>query len=355
MKNQAIQYLALDVHQATVVGTVRDGNGAIRMRATVATRPKEILGLIRAAGVRVHVIFEEGAQAQWLHDLLEPEVERVVVFNPRGRQVLGNKSDRIDADKLSELLRLGSVKSTYHGSRSVLTLKELVRNYNNLVGDMTRVMLRLKALFRARAIPTPGSSVYRASERERWLAQLKQRGARLRAESLYAELDLLSELRPMAKAAMITEARRHSAWKVLRPIPFFGPIRVAQMIAIIGTPFRFRSKRALWPYAGLAVVTHSSADQEFVNGTLRRRRRAPLTRGLNRNHNPELKAIFKGAANAAALKPGPLKDYYEACVARGVREELAKVTLARKLASIVLRLWKKGERWDPNKLTMQAT
>jgi hypothetical protein len=102
------------------------------------------------------------------------------------------------------------------------------------------------------------------------------------------------------------------------------------------------------------VVTHSSADQEFINGQLRRRRRAPMTRGLNRNHNPRLKAIFKGAANAAAVKPGPLKDFYDACVARGVREELAKVTLARKLASVVLRLWKKGERWDSTKLTMQA-
>ncbi len=355
MKNQAIQYLALDVHQATVVGTVRGGNGAIQMRATVPTRSKEILALVRAAGARVHVIFEEGAQAQWLHDLLEQQVERVVVFNPRGREVLGNKSDRIDADKLSELLRVGSVKSTYHGSRSMLTLKELVRNYDNLVEDSTRVMLRIKALFRARAIATPGNSVYRHSERQRWLALLEQRGARLRAESLYAELDVLSELRPKAKAAMIAEARRHAAWKILRRIPFFGPIRVPQMMAIMVTPFRFRTKRALWPYAGLAVVTHSSGEQEFVDGKLRRRRRGPLTRGLNRNHNPQLKAIFKGAANAAAIKPGPLKDYYDACVARGVRQELAKVTLARKLASIVLRLWKKGERWDPNKLTVQAT
>ncbi len=353
-KLQAIQYLALDVHQATIVATLRDATGSIRMRATVPTRPREILDLLRAAGARVHVIFEEGAQAQWMHDLLEPHVERVVVFNPRGREVRGNKSDRIDADRLSELLRTGSPKTSYHGSRSMLTLKELVQNYNNIVEDSTRVMLRIKALFRARAIPTPGTSVYRASRRQEWLALLDQPGVRLRAQSLYAELDVLQQLRPKAKAAMIAEARRQPAWKILREIPFFGPIRIPQMLAIMVTPYRFRTKRALWPYAGLAVVTHSSADQEFVNGQLRRRRRAPMTRGLNGNHNPRLKAIFKGAANAAAVKSGPLKDFYDACVARGVREELAKVTLARKLASVVLRLWKKGERWDPSKLTMQA-
>jgi len=68
-----------------------------------------------------------------------------------------------------------------------------------------------------------------------------------------------------------------------------------------------------------------------------------------------LKSIFKGAATAAAAKAGPLPDLYQACVARGTKPELAKITLARKIASIALRLWKKGELWDPDKLTMQTT
>jgi len=355
MKNQAIQYLALDVHQATVVATVRDEHGAIRMRATVPTEAKAILGLVRGLGPRVHIAFEEGTQAQWLHDLLQPHAERVVVCNVRGRSETSNKSDRIDADELSEMLRVGSIKSVYHGASGILTLKELVRCYTNLVDDSTRVMLRIKALFRARAIPTPGTSVYRARERAKWLARIESRGGRMRAESLLRQLDTLLELRPKAKAAMIAEASRQPGWKVLRSMPFFGPVRVALLLAIMATPFRFRTKRQLWPYVGLAVVTRSSADQEFVNGKLRRRRRAPLTRGLNRNHNPVLKNVFKGAANAAAAKPGPLKDVYDACVGRGVRKELAKVTLARKIASIALRLWKKGELWDPDKLTMQTT
>jgi hypothetical protein len=60
MKDQAIQYLALDVHQATTVATVRNGDGSIRMRATVPTEASAILGLVRGLGRRVHVAFEEG-------------------------------------------------------------------------------------------------------------------------------------------------------------------------------------------------------------------------------------------------------------------------------------------------------
>jgi transposase len=354
MKQQAIQYLAFDVHRATVVASLRDASGRVVMRATVATEGKQILALVQSAGPRVHVAFEEGTQAQWLHDLLIDHAERVVVCNVRGDSEGENKSDRIDADELSERLRVGRLKSVYHGTPEVLTLKELVRSYSGLVSDTTRVMLRIKAIFRARAIPTPGVSVYRASKRKQWLAKLEG-GARVRAAALLTQLDLLLELRPKAKAAMIAAARRLPGWKILRSIPFLGPVRVAQILAIMRTPHRFRTKRNLWPYAGLAVVTRSSADQEFKDGKLRRRKRAPLTRGLNRNHNPILKSVFKGAATSAIAKPGPLRELYEAMLARGMKEDLAKVTLARKIAAVVLRLWKRGELWDPKKLTMQVT
>lgn len=109
----------------------------------------------------------------------------------------GNKSDGREAEELSERLRIGSLRPVYHGLATVLTLKELVRNYNNLVEDSTRVMQRIKALFRARAIPTPGVSVYRLSRRKQWLGKL-QGGTRVRAASLLAELALRSSgVRPV--------------------------------------------------------------------------------------------------------------------------------------------------------------
>jgi len=171
---------------------------------------------------------------------------------------------------------------------------------------------------------------------------------------LCAELYVLRGLRPKAKAAMVAEARRDAAWPVLLAIPFLGPVRVAQLLATMQTPWRFRTKRNLWAYCGLAVVTRSSDDYALVAGQPVRRRRPPLTRGLNRNHNRVLKDVFKGAATAATARPGPLQDFYHGLIARGMREELARVTLTRKLAALTLRLWKRGERYDPTKLTMQA-
>ena len=86
MKQQAIQYLAFDVHQATTVASVRNEQGKILMHATVPTEAKAILALVRSAGPRVHVAFEEGTQAQWLHDLLVDHAERVIVCSSCGRR-----------------------------------------------------------------------------------------------------------------------------------------------------------------------------------------------------------------------------------------------------------------------------
>ena len=67
-----------------------------------------------------------------------------------------NANDRIDADEMSKRQRDGSLKTVFHGGPEMLTPKELVSCYSNLIQDATRVMLRIKALFRARATPTPG-------------------------------------------------------------------------------------------------------------------------------------------------------------------------------------------------------
>jgi transposase len=351
---RTIKYVGLDVHQATTVATVCEESGRVIAKTILPTAAAPLVEYFRGMRGTILVAFEEGTQAQWLHDVLVPVVSRVVVCDRRGEPKRGNKDDQRDATHLADLLRQGGLRAVYHGSRERSTLKELARAYQNVVQDTTRVMGRLKALFRARGIRTPGRTVYQSAQRASWLAQLPDVGARFRAEILYGELDVLRTLHPKVKHALLTEARRDPAWPVLVGIPFLGPIRVALLLAIVQTPWRFRTKRNLWAYAGLAVVTRTSAEYELADGRPVRRRRAPMTRGLNRNHSPVLKNVLKGAATAAATRPGPFQDLYQRMLKQGMREELARVTLTRKLAAVLLRLWKTGAAFDATQLTIQA-
>jgi transposase len=235
----------------------------------------------------------------------------------------------------------------------VRTLRELSRSYLTINKDLTRVMNRLKALYRSWAIPCAGDKVYSPRHRNTWLEQLSEPGVRRRAEQLYQQLDALVPIRRQARRELLTESQKHPAHPLLRQIPRLGPIRAALLIALLQTPHRFRTKRQLWAYCGLALQTHSSGEYRFREGQLQSKR-PPALRGLNVNHNHDLKNLFKSAATHVSTSTDPLGDFYRGLLAKGMKPAMARLTLARKMAAIVLTIWKKGARFDPGQLKRQA-
>jgi len=351
-----LKYIGLDVHQASISVAILDENGKLVMQSVIATRAAALLELLDGVRGTVQVTFEEGTYSAWLYDLLVRRVSKVVVCNPRKNALLkkGNKSDRIDAWKLAELLRGGMLSPVYHGENSTRTLQELTRSYMTLTQDTTRVMSRIKAIYRSQAIVYGGKKLYTGRHRGEWLSQLKQPGLLCRAERLYEELDLLQQLRRKAKQGLLVESQKHPVCARLRSIPYLGPIRAAVLAARVQTPHRFRSKRQFWAYCGLGLETRSSADYLQVEGQIKRSRKKVLIRGLNLDHNHDLKNIFKGVAMSASIFSGPLQGFYQERVAAGIKPEMAQLTLARKIAAIALTIWKKGESFDPAKLKAQA-
>jgi hypothetical protein len=109
-----------------------------------------------------------------------------------------------------------------------------------------------------------------------------------------------------------------------------------------------------WAYSGFAVETHDSGEYRCVRGKLQRNRERITVRGLNDNHNKDLKNLFKSAAISASTRPGPLQDFYVALLAKGIRPTMARLTLARKMAAVSLTIWKKEVNFDPKQLHRQA-
>ncbi len=350
------KYIGLDVHQATISVAVTDSQGKLIMESILETKASTILEFLAGLRGALSVTFEEGTWAAWLYDLLKPHVAHLVVCNPRKNAALrqGNKSDKIDARKLAERLRLNDLKPVYHGETGVRMLRELARSYLTVVKDLSRVMNRLKALYRSWAIPCAGRDVYYPRHRSQWLEKIPEAGTRRRAEQLYQQLDVLQRLRQQARRELLAESRKHTITARLRQIPSLGPIRSALAVALIQTPHRFRSKRQLWTYSGLGLETRDSGEYQFVKGQVRRRKKQVWIRGLNRDYNHDLKGLFKAAAIRASVQPGPFQEFYQRSLAKGIKPTMVRLTLARKIAAITLTLWKKGENFDAEKLKPQA-
>src|ERR1700746_83038 len=350
------KYIGMDVHKETVSIAVRNDAGKIVMECVIETKASMILQVIDGLRGDLQVTFEEGTWAAWLYDLLKPHVTKLVVARPLKNAPMreGNQSDKIDARRLAELLRLNHLNPVYHGEHGLRSLKELVRSYLTITKDLGRVMTRVKAIYRSWAIPCSGKQVYAPRHRAEWLAKINEPGVRRRAEFYYQQLDALRVLRQQVRQDLLAESKKQQAWKRLCQIPSIGPIRSAVLLGILQTPHRFRTKRQLWTYSGLCIETHSSADHRSVHGQLQRSKKSVLVRGLNRNCNHDLKNLFKGAAAVASSKPGPFEQFYAALVAKGMKPEMARLTLARKIATIVLIVWKKGVSFDPQYLKPQT-
>src|SRR5258708_36429299 len=121
---------------------------------------------------------------------------------------------------------------------------------------------------------------------------------------------MLQHLRQQARRELLAESRKHAITVKLRQIPSLGPIRSALAVALIQTPHCFRTKRQLWAYSGLALETRTSAEYRFVEGQVRRSKKPLSIRGLNKDHNHDLKGLFKEAGTIATVRPRPFPDFY---------------------------------------------
>jgi len=234
-------------------------------------------------------------------------------------------------------------------------LGELGRTHAMIVQDVVRVQNRLKAMFRSRGVAVSGKSVYSEKGREEYLEKLPDatRGA---TKTMYAQYDAVEEIRRRAEKDLVQEAHRHPISRVLESCPGLGPIRVAQLIPIVVSPARFRTKRQFWSYCGLGIVMRSSSDWVRTKDGGWTRANVQQTRGLNLNHNHTLKNIFKGAATTviSQLETEPLHQDYQRLIAAGTKPNLAKLTIARKIAAIALSMWKSKEKYDPTKHRKQG-
>jgi transposase len=172
------------------------------------------LSFVKGISGKVHLTFEESTQAAWLYERLNGHVAKLLVCDPRkNRRRQENKNDRVDALQLARWLRSGDLSPVYHREHGTRALKELVRGYENVVDDRTRVTNRLKAIYRSRGLLTPGRDVYKPDARDDWLSKLDSVGLRTRAEWFHAQNESMDVLAKAAKKAVECGVRKRAGCK----------------------------------------------------------------------------------------------------------------------------------------------
>jgi transposase len=348
------RYIGLDAHSQTCTVAVMGPSGKRLTERVVETNGKVLVEYIKGIAGTKHLCFEEGTHSEWLYELLKPQVDELVVTQPL--KSVGQKNDSIDAWGLADRIRRGTIECPVFKAPGVYSeLRAAVRAHRVVVGDVVRAKNRLKAIYRSRGLQGMGTEVYESSERAKWLKKLPPHRRKL-AEILSAELDAITDVQEAAVKWLHEEAGRSPIVKLLATAPGIGTIRAAQIVAVVVSPERFRTRQQFWSYCGLGVVTRSSSDWVRDRHGAWVRRETAHTRGLNRNRHPMLKAIFKGAALSVvqSMPSHPLHQDYQRMISAGTKPTLARITVARKIAAAVLAMWKNKEEYDPAKSRPQS-
>jgi transposase len=340
------RYIGIDAHDKSCTLVVLEENGRENKRAVLETNGELIRDFVQQVPKARHVAFEEGSLSQWLYELLEPVSQEIVVFVPPKHE--GQKNDYRDACQAAEGLRTRALKHpVFKPGRELAALRSAVRTHHALVRDLTRAKVRLKSVFRARAVFV-GDDVYEPEKREK-LLELLPAPERATAKAFAAELDALQPLLADREKAL-RDARTPEVAR-LETVPGIGLGRASTIVAVVGTPDRFRTRSQFWSYCGLGLIRWTSSD--WTRGAKGQWTPAQkqCTRGLNRNRNASLKDVFKGAALSllAAYPENPLAKAYHRRVDAGMDSGISRVTLARQIAALTLAMWKSKEDYDPKK------
>ena len=205
------KYIGLDVHQATISVAVMDGQGKVVMESILETKASTLVEFFAGLRGSLFVTFEEGTWAAWLYDLLKPHVSEVLVCNPRKIPLhkQGNKSDKIDARKLAERLRLHDLKPVYHGQTGIRMLRELARSYLTIVKDPTSLISVWAVITSIPSMRVRSTPAIRCSSllRSKWGAFLAAVGFVLD----FCVCSLLGWVTPVKPASCFCNCRSHSA------------------------------------------------------------------------------------------------------------------------------------------------
>ena len=341
------RYIGLDAHAKSCTFGVISERGKRLKSGVVETNGRSLVEFVKTVPGRTHLCLEEGTQSGWLYEVLSPHVDEIVVTHLQ-EQSRGRKDDETDAFARAEQLRVGAVTPVFKDGGRMGELRSHVDVQEQVTTDLVRVQNRLKALYRSRGVSTPGGGVYTQSRRDEYLGKLPK-AYRSSALLLYAQVDALGPVKKDADKQLVEQSRKHAISRTLETCPGLGPIRVAQLIATVISPHRFRGARQLWSYSGLGIVMRSSSDWVMTAGGWHK---AELrkTRGLNRNYNRRLKHVFKGAATAVLQhRMEPMYGDYLRMTEQGTKPPMAKLTLARRIAATVLAMWKNQEAYDPDR------
>lgn len=335
-----VYVISFDVHCQCTESVVLTPTGRIRNRDRCPTQIPELRRLIETVPHPKHVVIEEGTLADWLIRNLSPNVDSMTACDPRRNALIAKDSDKddsIDAEKLGRLYRGGYVRAVHHPEHfERVVFKEVVGLYHNRVHNRVRQANRIMGQLRRHGVRVGESAFSDPSIRASVLKQLPSHPVvRSNVRLLWEGYDSSVRQEKQMRRQLSKMAKKEPQIGRFMELPGVKVIRASTFFAYVDTPWRFRSKQALWKYLGIGLQRrHSGEGFERL--------------GVPRAVNRHLKNAILGAAKSAiASRDNPFADQYKGWIHVGQTPRLARRNVARRMSAVMWGMWKSGNDYRP--------
>lgn len=338
-------YVGLDVGSTVGHVVALDERGRVVRDWGFAMNADNLLKSVAELPGDVHVHLESSTLAGWVRRVLltRAKVARVVVGHAKTSSWIAKdplKNDRLDAYKLAALLRDNRVHAVYYPDEAHReTFKRIVQHYQQVTRQLVRIKTQIKARLMAEGVIVKDESIYTATGRATYLAQVTSPAARQEIELRYALLDETEKAKKRAGQLMWQEGKKYPEIARFRKVPGIGPVGACRFSAYIQTPDRFTTKQKLWRYCRLGITDRSSDGKP-----LGRRR-------LDWNGHGSLKDVSRKAFEAALRrrKENAFQRVYRAALSRTQDKTHARLTTQRRILTVLWAMWKGGTDYQDDK------
>jgi len=320
---------------------VVDAAGRIVREAKVASEPEALVAWFRGLGFAVTRIgLEAGPLSQWLHAGLSGAGFEAVLLETRhvkaALSAMVVKTDRKDARGIAQLLRMGWFRPVHRKSADAQEVRALLVGRKLLQGKLRDVELSIRGILRGFGLKVGEISKGRFAARIRELVAGHEMLETVTGAMLAAREALLAEFMRLHRRMLVT-VRADAVCRRLMTVPGVGALVAVTFKTAVDDPGRFSSSKAVGAHFGLTPKKYQSGETD-------------VTGGVSKVGDAMVRTALYEAANVllsrttrfCALKAWAL------AVARRRGAKRAKVALARKLTTVLHRMWVEGStfRWS---------
>ena len=335
-------FITMDTHCRTTDVCIKTAGGKLVRREHLQTGIPQLREVIQSVPHPRRVAFEEGALAGWLYRNLQPAADELIVCDPRRNAHVakdGDKDDPIDAQKLNDLYRGGFLKAVHQqDSSEKAAIKQVIGMYHDRVAHRVGEGNRLLALGKRWGVLLKRSTLQEVDARQALQTCLAQAGVPERIQMLAGELweglELALRQEQALYAQLCAMVKKDKVMSRVAELPGYGPIRSATLISYLDTPWRFKSKSALWKYVGIGLHREKSGqDLDVV--------------GVEQACNRLLRNVVIGAAQSVIeQKRSVFAQRYAHWIRNGLSFGNARRNVARDQVTAIWGMWKSDTAFD---------